>query len=114
MAQCFCGCGRAALLTRRSPNAIGRKVADELERLEFLRETLIHAGSGGSERLTALMDDGEWLYGNLQALVHKEQADPDFSSRKATEWLLLSRRTHTEVERNLLRARAQHVEGRSG
>jgi hypothetical protein len=76
---------------------MGRKVARELEEWEAMQV----AGTAGSENLEAFMDDGEWLYRNLQFLVHKEPVDSGFSNRKVTEWLRFSKVSRARIERKL-------------
>ena len=102
MPECFCGCGRPVSFTRRSPNALGRKVAAELEDWRGIHEAAVRHGRAGSEGLETFIDDGEWLYFNLQALVHGEPIQSGFSNRKVTKWLGFSRRSRTTFGRRVL------------
>ena len=102
--ECFCGCGRAVGLTRRSPNGMGRKVRRELEVWEDLKESLQEADEDPGDALYEFMDDGLWIYENLQALVHKEPIDKGFSNRKVTKWLLFSQRSMAKLDAEALRS----------
>jgi hypothetical protein len=97
MVDCFCGCGRPVSFTRRSANAMGPKVVRELEDWEA-----IQGATERSEGVQSFVDEGKWLSGNLKALVHDEQVDSGFSSRKVAKWLRFSRRSRTDLGRRLL------------
>jgi hypothetical protein len=82
MAECFCGCGQSVSFSHRSPNAMGRRMARELEQWEELQELFEQSGRW-TDNIEAFMDDGEWLYANLQSLVHNGRVDAGFSNRRS-------------------------------
>ena len=78
---------------------MGRKVADELEDWRAIQQAI---APGGREAVETFVGDGEWLYSNLQALVHGEPAQDGFSNRKVARWLSYSRRSRTTIGRRML------------
>jgi hypothetical protein len=109
MFECFCGCGRPVSFTRRCANAMGPKVARELEDWEAIQ--------GATERtrgVQAFVDEGKWLSENLRALVHGERVDGGFSGRKAAKWVRFSRRSRTDLGRRLLHDAVESPEWSEG
>ena len=86
-------------MARRSSNGMGVKVLRELQPWEGLREVFEQHGNDTEalETLETFVDDGEWLYENLQALMHKEPVDRGFSNRKITKWLWHSQKSRAKL-----------------
>ena len=101
MVECFCGCGRSVSFRRRSANALGPKVARELDDWHAIRAAM-KPGDGGGEGVEAFVDEGEQLYANLQASVHDEPVDPGFSNRGAARWVRFSQRSRAGPGRHVL------------
>jgi hypothetical protein len=80
---------------------MGPKVARELEDWEAT-EAAMDSGSKGSEGVQTFVEEGRWVYANLQALVHDEPLDRRFSTRKVAKWLRFSRRSRKDFGRKAL------------
>ena len=80
---------------------MGPRVARELEDWEATR-VAIKSGTEGREGVQIFVDEGRWLYSNLQSLVHDEPLDERFSHRKAAKWLRFSRRSRKAFGRKVL------------
>jgi hypothetical protein len=98
MAECFCGCGQSVSFSHRSPNAMGRRMARELEQWEELQELFEQSGRW-TDNIEAFMDDGEWLYANLQSLVHNGRVDAGFSNRRSRSGWSMCRLTSAKERR---------------
>jgi hypothetical protein len=102
MVECFCGCGRSIPFTRRRANAMGPKVARELEDWELMRSAVEHE----AERNTGVetfVEEGRRLHANLRASVHGEPVDTDFSHRRVVKWLRFSQRSRMGPGQQALR-----------
>ena len=94
MVECFCGCGRAIPFTRRRANAMGPKVARELEDWELMQSAVEH-GAERHEGVESFVEEGRRLHANLRASVHGEPVDSDFTHRRVAKWLRFSQRSRT-------------------
>ena len=101
MVECFCGCGRSVALRRRSANALGPRVAGQLEDWETLLAAA-EVGDEGIDGLEARLEEGRWVYANLKAFVHQEPVAPGFSRRAAARWLRSSERSRFVFGREVL------------
>ena len=81
---------------------MGRKVAIELEGWKAIQDVAVRDKRVGAGALETFVDDGEWLYSNLRALVHGESVPSGFSNRKVSRWLAYSRRSRSTIGRRLL------------
>jgi hypothetical protein len=110
MVECFCGCGRSVSFKRRSANAMGPELADQLHDWAALEH--VAAGFEGTiEGLEAFVDEGRWVQANLEAYVHHDPVDPGFSNRQAARWLRIAQKLRTEFEGKVLHeAVAQRIE----
>jgi hypothetical protein len=107
MVECFCGCGRSVPFRRRSANALGPKVARELDDWHAISAAM-KPGTEGAEGVKAFVDEGEQLYASLQASVHNEPVDPGFSNRRAASWLRFSQRSRSGLGRHAVHHAIEH------
>ena len=84
--ECFCGCGRQVKFTRRALNGTGALVQGQLDQWEAAEPALTESGEW-TPGLTAFLETGEGVAGEMKAMTHGGKLRITASQREITDWI---------------------------
>lgn len=84
--ECFCGCGRQVKFTRRALNGTGAMVQGQLDQWEA-REPDLTASGEWTPGLTAFLETGEGVAGEMKEMTHGGKLRITASQREITDWI---------------------------
>lgn len=84
--ECFCGCGRQVKFTRRALNGTGAMVQGQLDQWETREPELTESGEW-TPGLTAFLETGEGVAGEMKEMTHGGKLRITASQREITDWI---------------------------